>query len=204
MIRSYYRCCCIHVNKPVHFSHCDHLKLGHWFHALLKVCSDRDDIVPLTITQAWYFKEAIASVALILALVPFKKIIIVTWWKIWHLDILIFWWKCPLLSRNGLAPTRNKKQACIKSSQKAWRECISVKKKGKTYWITKHDTAILGWIMINCIPCLYFIVGFSCVKGCYKLTALALLWPGGKIVTHSQCTEEYIHVHVCENAKGDQ
>ena len=34
-------CCCI--NKPVIFSHCVHLKLGHRFHVLLKVCSDRDD-----------------------------------------------------------------------------------------------------------------------------------------------------------------
>ena len=45
MIRSYYRCCCI--NEPVIFSHCVHHKLGHWFHALLKVCCDRDDTVPL-------------------------------------------------------------------------------------------------------------------------------------------------------------
>ena len=45
MIRSY-RCCCI--NEPVMFSHCVHLKLGHRFHVLLKVCSDRDDSVPLT------------------------------------------------------------------------------------------------------------------------------------------------------------
>ena len=44
MIRSYYRCCCI--NEP--FSHCVHLKLGHRFHALLKVCSDRDNTVPLS------------------------------------------------------------------------------------------------------------------------------------------------------------
>ena len=29
------------------FSLCIHLKLGHRFHALLKVCSDRDDTVPL-------------------------------------------------------------------------------------------------------------------------------------------------------------
>ena len=34
---SCYRCCC--VNEPVIFSHCVHLKLGHRFHALLKVCS---------------------------------------------------------------------------------------------------------------------------------------------------------------------
>ena len=45
MIRSYYRSCCI--NERVIFSHCVHLKLGHRFHALLKVCSDRDDAVPL-------------------------------------------------------------------------------------------------------------------------------------------------------------
>ena len=45
MIRSYYRCC--RINEPVIFSHCVHLKLGHRFHDLLKVCSDRDDIVPL-------------------------------------------------------------------------------------------------------------------------------------------------------------
>ena len=46
MLRSHCRCCCI--NEPVIFSHCVHLKLGHRFHALLKVCSDGDDIVPLT------------------------------------------------------------------------------------------------------------------------------------------------------------
>ena len=49
MIRSYYRCCCI--NEPVILSHCVHLKPGHWFHALLKVCCDRDDIVPLRTEQ---------------------------------------------------------------------------------------------------------------------------------------------------------
>ena len=42
MIKSY----CL-TNEPVIFSHCVHLKLGHGFHALLKVCSDRDDTVPL-------------------------------------------------------------------------------------------------------------------------------------------------------------
>ena len=47
MIRAYYRCCCI--NEPVVFSHCVQLKRGHRFHALLKVCSDRDDIAPLRI-----------------------------------------------------------------------------------------------------------------------------------------------------------
>ena len=41
MTRSYYHCCCI--NEPVIFSHCVHLKLGHLFHYLLKLCSDRDD-----------------------------------------------------------------------------------------------------------------------------------------------------------------
>ena len=45
MITSYYRCCCI--NEPVIFSHCVHLKLGHRFHALLKVCSDRGNTAPL-------------------------------------------------------------------------------------------------------------------------------------------------------------
>ena len=45
MIRSYYHCCCI--NEPVIISHCAHLKLGHRFHAPSKVCSDRDDVVPL-------------------------------------------------------------------------------------------------------------------------------------------------------------
>ena len=45
MIRSYYRCCCI--NKPVIFNNRVHLKRGHQFHALLKVCSDHDDTVPL-------------------------------------------------------------------------------------------------------------------------------------------------------------
>ena len=39
------RCCCI--NEPVIVSHCVHLQLGHRFHALLKVRSDRDDNVPL-------------------------------------------------------------------------------------------------------------------------------------------------------------
>ena len=48
MMRSYYCCCCCCINEPVIFSHCVHLKIGHRFHALLKVCSDRDDIVPLT------------------------------------------------------------------------------------------------------------------------------------------------------------
>ena len=50
MVRSCYHCCCIH--EPVIFSHCVHLKLGHRFHALLKVCSDRDDIVPWTVNMS--------------------------------------------------------------------------------------------------------------------------------------------------------
>ena len=33
-------------NEPAIFSHCVHLKLWHWFHALLKVCSDRDNTIP--------------------------------------------------------------------------------------------------------------------------------------------------------------
>ena len=54
MIRSYYRCCCI--NEPVIFIHCVHLKstLEHWFHALLKVCFNRDDTVPLSGQQNSY------------------------------------------------------------------------------------------------------------------------------------------------------
>ena len=48
MIRSYYCWCCI--NEPVIINHCVHLKLGHRFHALLKDCFDRDDIVPLKAT----------------------------------------------------------------------------------------------------------------------------------------------------------
>ena len=36
-----------HMNEPVIFSHCVHLKLGHPFHALLEVCCDRDDTAPL-------------------------------------------------------------------------------------------------------------------------------------------------------------
>ena len=49
MIRSYYHSCCIHVNEPIIFSHCAHLKLGHRFHALSKVipCSDHDDTARL-------------------------------------------------------------------------------------------------------------------------------------------------------------
>ena len=51
MIRSYYRCCCIH--EPVIFSHHVHLKLWHRFHALSKVCSDRDDIAPFKLKLTW-------------------------------------------------------------------------------------------------------------------------------------------------------
>ena len=52
MITSY--CCC--TNEPVIFSHSVHLKRGHRFHTLLKVCSDRDDAVPLEVTQSlmWF------------------------------------------------------------------------------------------------------------------------------------------------------
>ena len=53
MIWSYYRYCCI--NEPVIFSHRAHLQLGHRFHALLKVCSDRDDTVPLTCCNSYIF-----------------------------------------------------------------------------------------------------------------------------------------------------
>ena len=49
MVRSHNRCCCI--NEPVIFSHHVHLKRGHRFHALLKVCSDRDDIVHFKLTD---------------------------------------------------------------------------------------------------------------------------------------------------------
>ena len=49
MIWPYYRCCCI--NEPIIFSHCVYLKLGHRFHALLKVCSDSDNIVPFIISK---------------------------------------------------------------------------------------------------------------------------------------------------------
>ena len=51
MIRSY--CCCCCLNEPVIFSHCVHLKLGHRFHALLKVCSDRNDTVPYCSLEHW-------------------------------------------------------------------------------------------------------------------------------------------------------
>ena len=35
--------------QPIIFSHCVHLKLGHRFHALLKVCFDYDDTVALSV-----------------------------------------------------------------------------------------------------------------------------------------------------------
>ena len=54
MIRSYYRCRCI--NEPVIFSHCVHLELGHRFHALSKVCSDRDDTAPLMVHLMVYLE----------------------------------------------------------------------------------------------------------------------------------------------------
>ena len=50
MSRSGYRCCCI--NEPVNFSHCVLLKQVHRFHALLKVCTDRDERVPLSTRNA--------------------------------------------------------------------------------------------------------------------------------------------------------
>ena len=37
------------INEPVIFSRRIHLKLGHRFHALLKVCSDHDDTVLLSV-----------------------------------------------------------------------------------------------------------------------------------------------------------
>ena len=46
-------------------SHCVHYKLGHRFHALLKVCSDRDDAAPLNINlhvHQVYFKIMIMTV----------------------------------------------------------------------------------------------------------------------------------------------
>ena len=42
----------------VMFSHCAHVKLGHRFHALLKVRSDRDNIVPLTVRFMIIFLES--------------------------------------------------------------------------------------------------------------------------------------------------
>ena len=53
MIRSYFRCGCI--NEPVIFSHRVNLKLGHRFHALLKVCAGRDYIVPLMSMSVYDF-----------------------------------------------------------------------------------------------------------------------------------------------------
>ena len=50
-IMSCYSCCCI--NEPVIFSHRVHLKLGHRFHALLTVNSDRDNTVPLSALSPW-------------------------------------------------------------------------------------------------------------------------------------------------------
>ena len=57
-IRSHYRCCCI--NEPVIFSHCVHLKLGRWFHALLKVRFDCEDIVPLTLLLFRHFSSLLS------------------------------------------------------------------------------------------------------------------------------------------------
>ena len=51
-MRSSVACC---INEPVLFSHCVHLKLGHRFHALLNVRSDRDDNVPLIVLYLYLF-----------------------------------------------------------------------------------------------------------------------------------------------------
>ena len=51
MLHLYISCivCIVFIyNEPVIFSHCVHLKVGHRFHALLKVCSERDDVVNLS------------------------------------------------------------------------------------------------------------------------------------------------------------
>ena len=54
-LRSYYHCCC--KNEPVIFTRHVHLKL--LFHALLKVCSDCDDSVPLRLL---YTKKGLSAV----------------------------------------------------------------------------------------------------------------------------------------------
>ena len=68
-MRSYYRCCCC-INEPVISSHRVHLELERRFHALLKVGSDRDDIVPLKTpvdyilnnnTLSWYFNTLLLN-----------------------------------------------------------------------------------------------------------------------------------------------
>ena len=75
MIRLYYRCCCMHVNEPVIFSHCVHLKLGHRFHALLKVCTVRDDIVPLN-TKCTCTVKVLCKTVINLAFREYQSIII--------------------------------------------------------------------------------------------------------------------------------
>ena len=50
--------CCCYMNEPVIFGQCV-LKLGHRFHALLKVCSDCDDLVPLRFMTGNYASFAI-------------------------------------------------------------------------------------------------------------------------------------------------
>ena len=60
VIRSYYRRCCI--NEPVIISHCVNLTLGHRFHALLIVCFDRDDIVPLIFRREIYLQSSCQNV----------------------------------------------------------------------------------------------------------------------------------------------
>ena len=58
MIRSYYRCCSI--NEPVICIH-SVLKLRHRFHALLKICSDRDDTAPLKEYKTYCFDVYVIS-----------------------------------------------------------------------------------------------------------------------------------------------
>ena len=59
-----YHCCCI--KEPVIFSHYVHLQLGHQFHTLLKVCSDRDNIVPLRTRPGWTFAMIVLGVISVL------------------------------------------------------------------------------------------------------------------------------------------
>ena len=121
MIRSYYHCCCI--NEPVIFSHCVHIKLGHQFHALLKVCYDCDDIVPFKglVSQKENYKTSNFNVNLMMVLilhirfvwgtVIFKKSEITfemnlgnsTLLTIWTLILFLAWFK-------------ERKDTCISSS----------------------------------------------------------------------------------------
>ena len=47
------------ANEPVISSHCVNLKLGHRFHALLKVCADRDNTPPLKMYQQCFWFSAV-------------------------------------------------------------------------------------------------------------------------------------------------